>query len=84
MPLQYFLYLREKPALPPETYHTFPASEYLCFRTQLLHPDWTNPLRDTRFTGEGISGEILALEFEDNLRDWSDAWYEIQIPLREL
>ena len=50
-------------------------------RTQLLHEDWDADLLSTYFFNLDQPKLAVALEFEDNLIDWSDAWYEVQILL---
>lgn len=80
-PKQYFTYLSKKPNLPEDLYCTLPAGEYLCMRTQLLHEDWDADLLSAYFFNLDQPKLAVALEFEDNLIDWSDAWYEVQILL---
>ena len=56
-----------------------PAGEYLCFRTQVLREEWDTEKLDSYFRKTRRPGLVLALEFEDNLREYQDAWYEIQL-----
>jgi len=80
-PREYFIYLSGKPDLDPALYDVLPEGEYLCLRTQLLHVDWNPELLTAYFANKNKPELALALEFEDNLTDWSDAWYELQILL---
>lgn len=77
-PEQYFIFLRGKPDLEPSAYDVFPAGEYVCFRTKALHENWDQTLLRTYF-GANQPALALALEFEDNLREYQDAWYEMQL-----
>lgn len=78
-PYSYFLHMRKKPDFQAEHFQTLPAGEYLCFRTRLLLEDWDGTLLKERFRQSESPGLVVALEFEDNLVDWSDAMYEIQM-----
>lgn len=80
-PRTYFTYFSAKPQLKEDLYDILPAGEYLCLRTQLLHEDWDPGLLTTYFSNKEQPKFAIALEFEDNLTDWSDAWYELQILL---
>lgn len=77
-PKQYFTFLRDKPELPADTYSVFPAGEYVCFRTKALHESWDSMLLRVYFKNV-LPLLTLALEFEDNLKEYQDAWYEIQM-----
>lgn len=80
-PLEYFIFLSKKPQLPINKYDVLPAGEYLCIRTQLLHEEWNPELLTSCFLNKEQPKLALAMEFEDNLVDWSNAWYELQILL---
>lgn len=80
-PKQYFTYFSGKPQLTEELYGILPAGEYLCLRAQVLHENWDADLLRAYFSNIKQPQLALALEFEDNLTDWSDAWYEVQILL---
>lgn len=77
-PEQYFIFLRGKPDLELSAYDVFPAGEYVCFRTKALHENWDQALLRTYF-GSSRPVLALALEFEDNLKEYQDAWYEMQL-----
>ena len=78
-PEYYFIFFSHKPDLPPETYDILPEGDYQCFRTQVLKEHWDPELLKTYF-GKGDRPQlVLALEFEDNLREYQDAWYEVQM-----
>lgn len=80
-PKDYFVFLSSKPDIDPKLYSVLPKGEYLCFRTQILHQQWDPALITEYFAGKTESRLALALEFEDNLDSWMDAWYEVQILL---
>jgi DNA-binding transcriptional MerR regulator len=78
-PREYFIFLNQKPQeLAPSQYDVLPEGEYLCIRTQLLHEDWDPEPLTAYFSNKERPKLTLAMEFEDNLVDWSDAWYELQ------
>ena len=56
-----------------------PAGEYVCFRTPILKQSWDSELLRRYFAEIPAKGPAVALEFEDNLHDWSEAMYEVQI-----
>lgn len=80
-PYSYFLHMRKKPDFQAKHFDVLPAGEYLCFRTRLLLENWDTGLLNGRLRQSGLPGLVIALEFEDNLVDWSDAMYEIQMLL---
>lgn len=78
-PKEYFVFLNEKPDIAQELYDELPEGEYLCFKTQILNENWNPQILKEYFLERKVPRLILALEFEDNLHDWQDAWYEVQI-----
>lgn len=80
-PMEYFIFLREKPDIDKKLYDVLPAGEYLCFRTQALRENWNPDVLTDYFKNKEMPKLALALEFEDNLVEYSQAWYEIQILL---
>ena len=78
-PYAYFIYLRKEPAFRSQNFDILPEGDYICFRTKILKEDWETEILKNYFDGLPKPRLILALEFEDNLVDWSDAMYEIQI-----
>lgn len=78
-PREYFIFLSGKPPIDPSLYEVLPAGEYVCLRTQLLHESWNADMLAAFFSNKERPRLALALEFEDNLHDWSDAWYELQL-----
>lgn len=80
-PREYFVYFREKPNLDKSLYDTIPGGEYLCFQTQALFENWDINMLTNYFDNKPKPRLVLALEFEDNLVDYSDAQYEVQILL---
>lgn len=76
----YFVYLREKPAVLSPGIRSLPAGEYLCFRSRFSSTTSTP-------TASGTTPEppphtlVIANEYEDNLKEYERAEYEIQILL---
>ena len=75
----YFIFFSHRPELPPGAYSVLPEGDYQCFRTQALRERWDLEFLNTYFGGENRPRLALALEFEDNLREYLDAWYEVQL-----
>ncbi|MDY3052850.1 MAG: MerR family transcriptional regulator [Ndongobacter sp.] len=78
-PTSYFIYTKSRPDHICRDIQVIPAGEFICFRTPILKERWDTELFRAYFTGLPTKGVILALEFEDNLVDWADAMYEVQI-----
>jgi DNA-binding transcriptional MerR regulator len=81
IPEYYFIYLDKKHKLDKEFYTVLPEADYICFQTQLLHENWDFNILQKSFAHPERPSFALALEYEDNLVDWSDAWYEVQMLL---
>lgn len=80
-PKSYFVYLRDKPEIESVEIREIPPGEYLCFRGKILVNEW-----DSRFVREFFrdmppSPLVVADEYEDNLREFMECTYEIQILL---
>ena len=78
-PYTYFIYLRKDPGARSECFGELPEGDYICFRTKILKEEWETEILKNYFSELPKPRLILALEFEDNLVDWSDAMYEVQI-----
>ena len=78
-PYTYFIYLRSDPGARSECFGELPEGDYICFRTKILKEEWETEILKNYFSELPKPRLILALEFEDNLVDWSDAMYEVQI-----
>lgn len=78
-PYSYFIYLRKKPKVMTKDFDVLPEGDYICFRTPILKENWQTDILKNYFAELDKPKLILALEFEDNLVDWSDAMYEVQI-----
>ena len=75
-PTHYFTYVKDMPDLDSPFFDVLPAGEYLCFRTRLLQEEWDVTIfEDLHLTPRAV----VALEYEDNLKDYSKALYEVQI-----
>lgn len=75
----YFIYLREKPMLESDALISFPAGEYLCFSAQVNDKNWDHTAYLEYFQGKSVPELIIAEEFEDDLENFDDSWYEIQV-----
>ncbi len=78
-PYTYFVYLNKAPSIETENISFLPEGDYICFRTQVLKESWRTDILKEYFSKTIKPKLILALEYEDNLVDWSDAMYEVQI-----
>lgn len=78
-PVRYFIYLKNRPENYLPEYKELPAGEYICFRTQILKEKWDTTLLRNFFADLPQPNLALALEFEDNLVEYQDAQYEVQI-----
>lgn len=80
-PSSYFIFTKAHPDHICRDIQVIPEADFLCFRTPILKESWDVENFKAYCTGLKHSGTILALEFEDNLVDWSNAMYEVQIML---
>ncbi|MBP5744264.1 MAG: MerR family transcriptional regulator [Oscillospiraceae bacterium] len=78
-PSSYFIFTKSRPDHVCPDIQVIPEGDFVCFRTPLLKECWDADNLKARFTGLAHKDKILALEFEDNLVDWSEAMYEVQI-----
>ncbi len=80
-PVSYFIYIKQRPKFLTPHYKVLPAGEYLCFRTPLYQEKWDTTILNTFFAAKPRPRLVLALEFEDNLVEYKNAMYEIQLYL---
>ena len=78
-PSSYFIFTKSRPDHVCPDIQVIPEGDFVCFRTPILKECWDADRLTAYFTGLQHREPILALEFEDNLVDWSDAMYEVQI-----
>lgn len=78
-PSSYFIFTKSRPDHICPDIQVIPAGDFVCFRTPILKKSWDTESLRAYFADLPHRGTILALEFEDNLVDWSDAMYEVQI-----
>ena len=78
-PDTYFIFTKSRPDHICRDIQVIPESDFVCFRTPILKECWDTDSLRSFITGVPHKDNILALEFEDNLVDWSDAMYEVQI-----
>lgn len=74
------MYLKSKPNIENEYIITLPAGEYLCFKVELLTEAW-NPsiIKDYLKKYNKAPKLVIANEYEDNLVEYMNAVYEVQI-----
>lgn len=75
----YFIYLKEKPQKDLSPIVSFPAGEYLCFTAQVNDKSWDHTVYLEYFREKAVPELIIAEEFEDDLQDFYNSWYEIQM-----
>ena len=80
-PSSYFIFTKSRPDHICRDIQVIPEGDFVCFRTPILKESWDPDKLRTCFSSLPHLDTILALEFEDNLVDWSDAMYEVQILL---
>ena len=80
-PSSYFIFTKSRPDHVCPDIQVIPEGDFICFRTPSLKKCWDADHLRAYFTGQPHRDTILALEFEDNLVDWSNAMYEVQIML---
>ena len=78
-PKTYFIYIKNKPKFFTPYYKELPAGEYLCFRTKLLQEKWDTIILTKYFDSLPKPSTVVALEFEDNLVEYMNADYEVQM-----
>lgn len=80
-PKTYFIYIKNRPNFFTSHYKELPAGNYLCFRTKLLQQKWDTTILKKYFDALPKPSTVIALEFEDNLVEYMNADYEVQILL---
>ncbi len=80
-PKNYFIYIKSRPPFFTPYYKELPAGEYLCFRTKLLQEVWDTTILKKFFDSIPRPTTTIALEFEDNLVEFMNADYEVQMLL---
>ena len=77
----YFIYLRDRPDFPTEYLMELPAGEYICYRGRILTENWDPTTLIDFFKNKPKPKLVIANEFEENLVEYLDTQYEIQILL---
>lgn len=80
-PSSYFILTKSRPDYLCPDIQVIPEADFVCFRTPILKERWDVDHLKAYCTGLKHRGTVLALEFEDNMVDWSNAMYEVQIML---
>ncbi|SFR65473.1 MerR family transcriptional regulator [Anaeromicropila populeti] len=81
---EYFIYIKDTAGLEKEQYRELPAGEYLCFRAKICTEDWDVELLKKYFEHlEKYPPYIIANEHEDNLSEYHNCPYEVQILINE-
>lgn len=83
IPAKYFIYLKEKPSYAAPWLMELPAGEYMCFRRKLRAENWNPGFLTEFFKNHKTPPYIIANEYEDNLVEYHDCPYEIQILVNE-
>ncbi len=80
-PLSATLFINESPGFESPNIQILPAGNYLCYCTRILSDDWNiNPVNDYLKNNASLKPQmVIAIEYEDNLREYYNALYEIQI-----
>ncbi|WP_141430802.1 helix-turn-helix domain-containing protein [Bacillus sp. 03113] len=75
------MFLKEAPKVQSDYIIEIPAGEYLCFRGRILTDQWNPALVSSFFQNGPKPTLVLANEYEDNLMEYSQCMYEVQILL---
>ena len=78
-PDRYFIFTKSRPDHVCPDIQVIPEGDFVCFRTPILQKRWDAEALKAYFADLPHQGLILALEYENNLTDWSEAMYEVQI-----
>ncbi len=78
---KYFIYLKEKPDIDTKYLIELPEGEYLCYRARMLTKEWNSEILREFFKGKEKPKIVIANEFEENLKEYLDTMYLIQILL---
>jgi DNA-binding transcriptional MerR regulator len=79
VPTKYFIYLKDKPAGQEDWLTVLPAGEYLCFRGKIRTDDWSPSIVSAYFREHKHPPYVVANEYEDNLSEYHNCPYEIQM-----
>ncbi|MDL2214015.1 helix-turn-helix domain-containing protein [Clostridia bacterium OttesenSCG-928-O13] len=83
-PISASIYLKERPQIPSPFITTLPAGEYLCFTGQLRLHQWRSDEVWNFFENSEYEPVFaVANEYEDNLVEYSETPYEIQVYLNK-
>lgn len=80
-PLNATLFINELPDFNSDNFQVLPAGNYLCCCIRILSDNWDiSPIKDYMKNNPSLKVEfVIAVEYEDNLREYYNALYEIQI-----
>ena len=80
-PLYITMRMKEKPDFQSENIVIMPEGEYLCFRAKILAGDFGNIISLNSYLQKlGVNPRcVMACEYEDNLKEYVNTPYEIQI-----
>lgn len=80
-PLNATLFVNELPNFESGNIKILPAGNYLCYCTRILSDDWSiSPMAEYLSKNPSLTPEFaIAVEYEDNLREYYNALYEIQV-----
>lgn len=80
----YFIYLKDPPTVNISRIRKFPAGEYLCFAAQVNDSCWDSTKYLSYFEGKAPPDLVIANEYEDDLHNFDDSWYEVQLLVTKL
>lgn len=81
-PKKYFVYVRERVFDHPNLLQ-LPAGTYLCFRSRICAGEWESGLLKKYMKKYKRPAYVIANEYEDNLVEYHECPYEVQILLEE-
>lgn len=78
---KYFIHLKREPEKWQDFYMEIPAGKFLCMKARIRTDEWDVSLIKKVFGDSKRPPYILADEYEDNLEEYHNCPYEVQIPL---
>ncbi len=79
---KYFTYLKGKADRDYDFVMEIPAGEYLCFRAPICTDNWDPCLIKKYFNGRKVAPYVICNEYEDNLVEYHDCPYEMQMLIK--
>ncbi|MCQ4725341.1 helix-turn-helix domain-containing protein [Anaerotignum faecicola] len=73
------MFIKEPPKFESEHIIEIPEGDYLCFKARILSETWNPYFAKLFFSGKKSPSIVLAIEYEDNLYEYSRCVYEVQM-----